>query len=145
MASKEAGGAVSVETGSSGEKAVAWGSELPGSRGFLARAGRRGGISAGIAEVRGPAASMRRDSLFRRLLVVADIVAILTAYLLTVSFSMRSLHLTWAAFAGIPIIIVAAKLSGLYDRDETLLRKTTLRSCCSSRRCARSSPGSAAG
>jgi exopolysaccharide biosynthesis polyprenyl glycosylphosphotransferase len=36
------------------------------------------------------------------------------------------LELTWAAAAGVPILVVCAKLTGLYDRDETLLRKTTL-------------------
>lgn len=85
---------------------------------------RRGGL--GIAEVRGPAACMRRDSLFRRLLVVADVVAIVGAFVLTVELSRRSVQLTWAAVAGVPILVVCAKLTGLYDRDETLLRKTTL-------------------
>jgi exopolysaccharide biosynthesis polyprenyl glycosylphosphotransferase len=88
--------------------------------------GRRWGLSAPIAEVRGPAACMRRDALFRRLLVVADVVAIVGAFLLTVWFSRRSVGLTWVAVAGVPILVVCAKLTGLYDRDETLLRKTTL-------------------
>lgn len=126
MASKEAGGAVSVETGSGTEKGLAWGASAPASRGFLARATRRGGLAQGISEVRGPAASMRRDALFRRMLLVSDIVAICGAFLLTVELSTRSLELTWAAVAGLPILVVCAKLSGLYDRDETLLRKTTL-------------------
>jgi exopolysaccharide biosynthesis polyprenyl glycosylphosphotransferase len=69
---------------------------------------------------------MRRDALFRRLLVVADVVAIVGAFLLTVGLSRRSVGLTWAAVAGVPILVVCAKLTGLYDRDETLLRKTTL-------------------
>jgi exopolysaccharide biosynthesis polyprenyl glycosylphosphotransferase len=69
---------------------------------------------------------MRRDALFRRLLLVADVVAIVGAFVLTVEFARRSLQLTWAAVAGVPILVVCAKLTGLYDRDETLLRKTTL-------------------
>ena len=36
------------------------------------------------------------------------------------------MQLTWAAVGEIPILLVGAKLTGLYDRDETLLRKTTL-------------------
>ncbi|HTD08303.1 MAG TPA: exopolysaccharide biosynthesis polyprenyl glycosylphosphotransferase, partial [Solirubrobacteraceae bacterium] len=80
----------------------------------------------GIAEVRGPAACMRRDALFRRLLVVADVVAIVGAFLVTVEMSRRSVQLTWAGVAAIPILVICAKLTGLYDRDETLLRKTTL-------------------
>ena len=35
-------------------------------------------------------------------------------------------QLTWAGIAELPILLVGAKLTGLYDRDETLLRKTTL-------------------
>jgi exopolysaccharide biosynthesis polyprenyl glycosylphosphotransferase len=69
---------------------------------------------------------MRRDALFRRLLVVADVVAIVGAFLLTVGLARRSLELTWAAAAGVPVLVVCAKLTGLYDRDEALLRKTTL-------------------
>jgi len=69
---------------------------------------------------------MRRDAVFRRMLLVADVLAIVTAFVLTIELSKRSLALTWAGIAAVPILIVCAKLTGLYDRDETLLRKTTL-------------------
>ena len=69
---------------------------------------------------------MRRDALFRRMLLVADVVAIVGAFVLTVVLSHRSVQLTWVGIVGLPIVVVCAKLSGLYDRDETLLRKTTL-------------------
>jgi exopolysaccharide biosynthesis polyprenyl glycosylphosphotransferase len=69
---------------------------------------------------------MRRDALFRRMLVVADVVAIIGAFVLTVAVSHRSVQLTWAGVAALPILVVCAKLTGLYDRDEALLRKTTL-------------------
>jgi exopolysaccharide biosynthesis polyprenyl glycosylphosphotransferase len=84
------------------------------------------GLGPGIAEVRGPAASMRRDSVFRRLLLVADVVAIVTASLLTVELASRNLQIQWAAAAAVPILVICAKLTGLYDRDESLIRKTTL-------------------
>jgi exopolysaccharide biosynthesis polyprenyl glycosylphosphotransferase len=130
---------MSVETGSGAEAGVVWGPSslgeqgavrggargLVGSRGFLGLGGRRG-LVGGIAEVRGPAACFRRDAVFRRLLLVADVVAIVGAFVLTIELSRRSLELTWAAVAGVPILVVCAKLTGLYDRDETLLRKTTL-------------------
>jgi exopolysaccharide biosynthesis polyprenyl glycosylphosphotransferase len=87
--------------------------------------GRPGGQAA-IAEARGPAASMCRDALFRRSLLMADVVAVVSAFVLTVALSSRSLQLTWAGAAALPILLIAAKLFGLYDRDETLLRKTTL-------------------
>jgi exopolysaccharide biosynthesis polyprenyl glycosylphosphotransferase len=69
---------------------------------------------------------MRRDALFRRMLVVADVVSIVAAFVLTVALAHRSLQLTWVGITAIPILVAGAKISGLYDRDETLLRKTTL-------------------
>ncbi|HYM46514.1 MAG TPA: exopolysaccharide biosynthesis polyprenyl glycosylphosphotransferase [Solirubrobacteraceae bacterium] len=69
---------------------------------------------------------MRRDALFRRWLLAADVVAIVGAFVLTVGLSSRSLQLTWTGIAGLPILLVGAKIAGLYDRDEMLLRKTTL-------------------
>ncbi len=80
------------------------------------------------ADFRGPAACLRRDSIFRRSLMVADAVAILLALSLTVELSSRRvpLHLTWESIAGVALVLVGAKVLGLYDRDETLLRKTTL-------------------
>jgi len=88
--------------------------------------GRRRSAPLEIAEVRGPAASLRRDALFRRMLLLADVVAIVGAFVLTVGLASRSLQLTWASVAGVPVLLMGAKLFGLYDRDETLLRKTTL-------------------
>jgi FlaA1/EpsC-like NDP-sugar epimerase len=79
-----------------------------------------------IAESRGPTASKRRDSVFRRMLVLADAVAIVGAFVLTMALSSKSIQLTWASIAGLPILLVCAKLVGLYDRDDMLLRKTTL-------------------
>jgi exopolysaccharide biosynthesis polyprenyl glycosylphosphotransferase len=64
--------------------------------------------------------------LFRRALLVADVVALVAAFVLTVALSRRSLQLTWVAIAAVPTLVICAKLTGLYDRDETLLRKTTL-------------------
>jgi exopolysaccharide biosynthesis polyprenyl glycosylphosphotransferase len=79
-----------------------------------------------IAEARGPAASMLRDSIFRRMLLLADALAILCAFTLTMQLSSRSWQLTWASILALPLYLAGAKLLGLYDRDETLLRKTTL-------------------
>jgi exopolysaccharide biosynthesis polyprenyl glycosylphosphotransferase len=87
---------------------------------------RVGSTALHIAEAGGPAESMRRDALLRRMLLLADVVAIVGAFLLTVELSSRSLQLTWAAAIGLPILLIGAKLSGLYDRDEVLLHKTTL-------------------
>jgi exopolysaccharide biosynthesis polyprenyl glycosylphosphotransferase len=100
--------------------------------GGAASAGRQVGpigalsASAPISESRGPAASLLRDSIFRRTLVVADALAILSAFLVTIALSAKSLQLTWASVAGLPILLLGAKIFGLYDRDDALLRKTTL-------------------
>ncbi len=94
-----------------------------GHRGFV---GLRRPVLQRITEARGPAASMQRDALFRRMLLAADVVAIVGAFALTVGLSSRSLQLTWAGVAGVPVLLLGAKVLGLYDRDEALLRKTTL-------------------
>ncbi|HTU77620.1 MAG TPA: exopolysaccharide biosynthesis polyprenyl glycosylphosphotransferase [Solirubrobacteraceae bacterium] len=114
---------MSVETQKPADAATG---QLGPGRGILGLAVRRGGLSPGISEVRGPAACLRRDALFRRMLLLADVGALVGAFLLTTALAQRSLRLTWACVAAIPIVVVCAKLGGLYDRDETLLRKTTL-------------------
>ena len=78
------------------------------------------------SEVPGSLVGLRRDSLYRRLLLAADLAAVLGAFLLVALVSNTSLELTWVSFAGVPILIFGAKVVGLYDRDEMLLRKTTL-------------------
>jgi exopolysaccharide biosynthesis polyprenyl glycosylphosphotransferase len=84
------------------------------------------GLESQIGQKTGPAASMRRDAIFRRTLLVADILAIVGAFVLTIELSSRSLQLTWASIVALPILLLGAKLFGLYDRDEAVLRKTTL-------------------
>jgi exopolysaccharide biosynthesis polyprenyl glycosylphosphotransferase len=117
---------VSVETGRGAEADVPWGAALAGSRDFATHVGRRRSAALRITEARGPAASMRRDALFRRSLLAADVCAIVISLALTVGLSSRGLQLTWASTACVPLLLFWAKLNGLYDRDETLIRKTTL-------------------
>jgi exopolysaccharide biosynthesis polyprenyl glycosylphosphotransferase len=119
---------MSVETGNGTEAGLQWSPPLAGAASLPRRAARREErVERGI-DARGPAACLRRDTLFRRSLLAADTVAILGALVLTVMLSSRRvpLHLTWESLAGVPLLLVSAKLLGLYDRDETLLRKTTL-------------------
>jgi exopolysaccharide biosynthesis polyprenyl glycosylphosphotransferase len=115
---------MSVETGKRTEAGLSWGPPLglrSSARGDATR--RRRATAA-----RGPTVCLRRDALFRRALLVADIAAILGALILTVVLSSRRvpLQLTWESFVGVPLLLIGAKLLGLYDRDETLLRRTTL-------------------
>ena len=97
-----------------------------GTRGLVGLGIRRRQTSQQITEARGPAASLRRDALFRRMLLVADVVAIAGTFLVVTQLSSRPLQLTWLSIVGLPLLLIGAKLFGLYDRDETLLRKTTL-------------------
>jgi exopolysaccharide biosynthesis polyprenyl glycosylphosphotransferase len=71
-------------------------------------------------------ASIRRDSLFRRGLLTADVVALMGAFALTVALSGDSTQLMLVGLCGLPVLLGCAKVLGLYDRDEVLLRKTTL-------------------
>jgi exopolysaccharide biosynthesis polyprenyl glycosylphosphotransferase len=114
---------MSVETGKRTEAGLAWGTPL-GLRSARGDAARRRSATA----ARGPAVCLRRDALFRRALLVADVLAILGALVLTVALSSRRvpLQLTWESLVGVPLLLIGAKLLGLYDRDETLLRRTTL-------------------
>jgi exopolysaccharide biosynthesis polyprenyl glycosylphosphotransferase len=83
------------------------------------------GVTTAIAP-RGPASRVLRDSIFRRMLLVADAVALALTFLLTIAVTAGSPQLLWAGIVGLPILLGGAKVSGLYDRDEALLRKTTL-------------------
>jgi len=117
---------MSVETGSPTEADAPWVAPLAAQRGLLRLAPRRRVLVPGIPEVRGPAASMRRDSLFRRSLALSDVLALVGAFVLTLLLTPHQLRIGWATVFEAPILLIAAKMTGLYDRDETLLRKTTL-------------------
>jgi exopolysaccharide biosynthesis polyprenyl glycosylphosphotransferase len=95
-------------------------------RGFRGFDALRRATTPQITEARGPAAGLRRDALFRRLLATADLLAMTAAVVLTVELSPGSLQLRWVSIAALPLLMLGAKLFGLYDRDETLIHKTTL-------------------
>ncbi|MGN6558460.1 MAG: sugar transferase [Solirubrobacterales bacterium] len=69
---------------------------------------------------------LRRDQLFRRSLLVADLLAFVLAITVLAEASQRSLRVTWVGIAGLIAVFAGAKVIGLYDRDEALLHKTTL-------------------
>jgi exopolysaccharide biosynthesis polyprenyl glycosylphosphotransferase len=79
-----------------------------------------------LSQTRGLTENLSREALFRRSLLAADVVAIVGAFVLLAEVSSRSLHLTWVSVCGMLVLLVGAKLFGLYDRDEALLHKTTL-------------------
>lgn len=71
-------------------------------------------------------ASLLRESLYRRLLLSADVTALAVALALTASVADPGLRLRWGSLLAVPMVMGCAKLFGLYDRDEALIRKTTL-------------------
>ena len=78
-----------------------------------------------IAEGESRGGIAQRDAVFRRCLAIADIGAAGAALLLCISvLGDDRLHLV-TLFA-LPLVVVAGKVSGLYDRDELLINKTTL-------------------
>ncbi len=109
----------------SGDRAVGTHGSV-GTRGSVGLGIRRRPPASQIGATPHPDATIRREWLFRRALLVADVLAIVLAFVLTVELSSRSLQLTWMSVVALPILLVGAKMLGLYDRDETLLRKTTL-------------------
>jgi exopolysaccharide biosynthesis polyprenyl glycosylphosphotransferase len=79
-----------------------------------------------LARVRGPAACARRDSLFRRALFAADVLGVIaTSALIAVAYDSVQ-RASWLGALAAPTLVLGAKLTGLYDRDPALLRKSTL-------------------
>jgi len=109
-----------------GERGYARGGRSVGDRRYAGWEIERRSSARQVSDTQHPAATMRREWLFRRALLAADALAIVLAFVLTVELSSRSLQLTWMSIVGLPILLVTAKMLGLYDRDQTLLRKTTL-------------------
>src|SRR6266498_3593748 len=78
-----------------------------------------------ISDAESPARLWRRESRLRRLLGAADVLAGGLALVLGVTIFGDD-ALRPAALLGLPIIVLLSKLMGLYDRDESLITKTTL-------------------
>ena len=73
-----------------------------------------------------PGTGARARSRYRRLLGTADVLAVALALAVCVPLLGADDVLTPLVAAGIPMIVLLSKVLGLYDRDELLLRKTTL-------------------
>jgi exopolysaccharide biosynthesis polyprenyl glycosylphosphotransferase len=71
------------------------------------------------------AAAAGRNAIYRRLLLVSDILAATVSFLLVVALGPAD-SVGPAAILVIPAIAVICKIGGLYDRDEFLVTKTTL-------------------
>jgi exopolysaccharide biosynthesis polyprenyl glycosylphosphotransferase len=78
-----------------------------------------------ISEGRLSASTYRRDAIYRRSLALADVMSATIAVLIGVQILGEDALNPVALFA-LPLVLVVGKLTGIYDRDEHLLRKTTL-------------------
>ena len=67
----------------------------------------------------------RRDGLYKRALAYADMISAGAAVLLGTAL-LGDDRLTMVGCAALPLVVLAGKVSGLYDGDEDRLRKTTL-------------------
>jgi exopolysaccharide biosynthesis polyprenyl glycosylphosphotransferase len=78
-----------------------------------------------IAEGPSDGATLKRDAIYRRSLAVADVTAATLAFFVAVPLT------GWAsptplALLAIAFVVLTAKVSGLYERDELVVHKTTL-------------------
>ena len=71
------------------------------------------------------AAIASREALYRRWLAAADVVSAFMALLFALT-ALGDDQLKPAVLLAIPLVVVIAKLRGLYDRDAQLIKKTTL-------------------
>jgi exopolysaccharide biosynthesis polyprenyl glycosylphosphotransferase len=78
-----------------------------------------------LSEAPTPAVVAGRERSYRLLLATADGVAALLALYVAVTV-VGDDHLKPGAVLVVPLVVVASKLVGLYDRDELVLKKTTL-------------------
>ena len=78
----------------------------------------------GIREGQFSDAILRRDAYYRRSLALADVIATYAATTAAIALSAQSASF-WAV-AGAPAVVLLCKVLGLYDRDESLVHKTTL-------------------
>src|SRR5262245_26871864 len=70
-------------------------------------------------------ATYKRDGIYRRSLAVADLAAASLAVLVGVPMPGDD-ALNPLALLALPLVLLVGKVTGLYDRDEHLLHKTTL-------------------
>src|SRR5437763_1753383 len=78
-----------------------------------------------IPEVASAIAVKRRDAAYRRALAAADVLAFFTAAVVALDgFGGQRFTVVTALCS--PLVVLANKIGGLYDRDEHVLHKTTL-------------------
>ena len=80
----------------------------------------------GVAEGRSPRRTLVLDHRYRRLLALADVVACAVAMTACIALLGPGEWASLGIVAALPLVVVLSKVLGLYDRDELVLRKSTL-------------------
>src|SRR5450755_2679290 len=82
-------------------------------------------LEAGLVsgEVDGLGDVLRREQTYRWYLAAADAAAALIS--IVAAAAITGTHLTWLVAAAPAFVVLAAKLQGLYDRDDLVIRKST--------------------
>jgi exopolysaccharide biosynthesis polyprenyl glycosylphosphotransferase len=84
-------------------------------------------LPSGHQEVGARPAVLQRDSLLRRGLGLVDLIAAFAALLLVITvIDAGRVSLVPGAVLIVPFVLLAGKVIGLYDRDQHVLRKTTI-------------------
>lgn len=84
-------------------------------------------LPSGHQEVGARPAVLQRDSLLRRGLGLVDLIATFTALLFVIStIDAGRVSVAPGAVLIVPFVLLAGKVIGLYDRDQHVLRKTTI-------------------
>ncbi|MDX6689256.1 MAG: hypothetical protein QOG15_713 [Solirubrobacteraceae bacterium] len=97
----------------------------PLTRTTILRRSRRGAIERPITEGPSDRQIRFREAVFRRSLAAADILAAAVALVVCVNV-LGDDRLNPIALLALPLIVVAGKAHGLYDRDELVVNKTTM-------------------
>ncbi len=90
------------------------------------RARDDGAVPASYPQSPSPPRLLRREQIYRRSLLVADLVAGFVALELSLTVLGEDTLSFFVALLGLPLLVVLSKLHGLYDRDDLLIRKTTI-------------------
>lgn len=92
---------------------------------WLGRSASRRAIERPITEGESHPEVARRDAIYRSSLALADVIA--AAFALTLCITvLGDDRLRMLTSLALPLVVVAGKLKGLYDRDELLIHKTTI-------------------
>lgn len=84
-------------------------------------------IPQGHAEVGPRHAVLVRDARLRRGLACVDVIAALVSlYFVIHVIDPNRVHMRWTDVLTVPFVLLTSKVLGLYDRDQNLMRKTTI-------------------